>query len=181
MNHRKNQNNREVLSELMSIINSQPESLKSHYTSGLLTKTLKSKLNSGNIKLSNFTFLDQDNKENKILIESNQYVLLDFWHTACPPCLKDHIEIKKLKDRFKEKKTKIFSLSSDQGDRIKTWKYYLKSKNLPWSNYLEKEVNSLTDNLEIRIFPTYILLDKKSNIIVYTNSLSDIKTELEIK
>ncbi|EDP72715.1 hypothetical protein FBALC1_16477 [Flavobacteriales bacterium ALC-1] len=177
----KNQNNREVLSQLMSIIDSQPERLKSHYTSGLLTKTLKSKLNSGNINLSDFTFLDQNNQENKIFIGSNLYVLLDFWHTACPPCVKDHLEIKNLIDTFKEKKIKIVSLSSDQGNRIETWKKYLKSQNLPWTNYLEKETNSLTDNLEIRIFPTYILLDKQNNVIVYTNSLSEIKTKLEIK
>jgi len=175
----KNQNNREVLSQLMSIINSQPESLKSHYTSGLLIKTLKSKLNSGNIKLSDFTFLDQNNNEQKIYIEDNEYILLDFWHTACPPCLKDHIEIKTLSERFKKNKIKIISLSSDQGNRIETWKKYVNSKNLPWTNFIEKETNGLTDNLAIRIFPTYILLDKENNVVVYTNSLSEIKTKLE--
>lgn len=177
----KNQSNREVLSQLMSIIDSQPESVKSHYTSGLMIKTLKSRLNSGNINLADFTFLDQNNQDNKILIENNEYILLDFWHTACSPCLKDHIEIKNLTDAFKAKKTKIVSLSSDQAGRIEIWKKYLKSKNLPWENYLEKEINSLTDSLEIRIFPTYILLDRQNNVVAYTNSLSDIKTKLEIK
>lgn len=175
----KNQNNQEVLSQLMSIINSQPENLKSHYTSGLLIKTLKSKLNSGNIQLSDFTFFDQSNNEQKISIEGNEYILLDFWHTACPPCLKDHIEIKSLTECFKKNKIKIVSLSSDQGNRIETWKKYLNSKNLPWTNYIEKETNRLTDNLAISIFPTYILLDKKNNVVVYTNSLSEIKTKLE--
>ncbi|WP_298508875.1 TlpA disulfide reductase family protein [uncultured Kordia sp.] len=177
----KNQSKREVLSQLKDIINLQPESLKSHYTAGLLIKTLKSKLNSGNINLSNFTFFDLENKENRILIDNNEYLLLDFWHTACPPCLKDHIEIKSLITDFKNKKTKIVSLSSDQENRIETWKKYLKSKNLPWTNYIEKKTNSLTDNLEIRIFPTYILLDKNRDIVIYTNSLSEIKTKLEIK
>ncbi|WP_411767151.1 TlpA family protein disulfide reductase [Winogradskyella sp. A3E31] len=177
----KNQNNREILSQLMNIINSQPESLKSHYTSGLLIKTLKSKLNSGNIKLSDFTFLDQKNNEQNISIEENEYLLLDFWHTACPPCIKDHIEIKALTEDFKKSETKIVSLSSDQTNRIETWKKYLDAKKLPWTNYIEKENNSLTDNLAIRIFPTYILLDKKNNIVTYTNSLSDIKTKLGIK
>ena len=175
----KNQNNQEVLSQLMSIINSQPENLKSHYTSGLLIKTLKSKLNSGNIKLSDFTFFDQNNNEQKISIEGNEYILLDFWHTACPPCLKDHIEIKSLTERFEKNKIKIVSLSSDQGNRIETWKKYLNSKKLPWTNFIEKETNGLTDNLAISIFPTYILLDKENNVVVYTNSLSEIKTKLE--
>ncbi|WP_426430081.1 TlpA family protein disulfide reductase [Winogradskyella sp. HB-48] len=175
----KNQNNQEVLSQLMSIINSQPENLKSHYTSGLLIKTLKSKLNSGNIKLSDFTFFDQNNNEQKISIEGNEYILLDFWHTACPPCLKDHIEIKTLTERFKKNKIKIVSLSSDQGNRIETWKKYLNSKTLPWTNFIEKETNRLTDNLAISIFPTYILLDKENNVVVYTNSLSEIKTKLK--
>lgn len=177
----KNQNNREVLSQLSGIINSQPQSLKNHYTSGLLIKTLKSKLNSGNINITEYKFLDKNNKESEILIENNDYVLLDFWHTACTPCIKDHIEIKEISNSFKDKKTKIVSLSSDQGSRIETWKKYLKTKNLPWTNYLEKEENSLTNSLEIRIFPTYILLDKENNVVVYTNSLSDIKTKLEIK
>jgi len=175
----KNQSNQEILSQLMSIINSQPENVKNHYTSGLLIKTLKSKLNSGNIKISNFTFLDQNNNEQKISIEDNQYILLDFWHTACPPCLKDHMEIKTLTERFKNNKIKIVSLSSDQGNRIETWKKYLNSKNLPWTNYIEKETNGLTDNLAISIFPTYILLDKENNVVVYTNSLSEIKTKLK--
>lgn len=177
----KNQSNREVLYQLMGKINSQPKRLKDHYSSDLLIKTLESKLNTGNINLSNFTFLDTANKEQKISIMDNDFILLDFWHTACPPCIKDHIEIKNLTHYFKENKTKIVSLSSDQGNRIETWKKYLKLKNLPWTNYLEKEANRLTDNLSIRIFPTYILLDKKNNIVVYTNSLSEIKTKLGIK
>ncbi|WP_223032767.1 TlpA family protein disulfide reductase [Hanstruepera marina] len=177
----KNQSNQEVLAQLMSILNSQPESLKNHYTSGLLIETLKSKLNSGNIKLSDFTFLDHNNKEQKISIEENEYVLLDFWHTACPPCIKDHLEMKTLTESFKQSRVKVVSLSSDQGNRIETWKEYLDANNLPWTNYIEKEINGLTDNLAIRIFPTYILLDKANKIVTYTNSLSDIKSKLEIK
>lgn len=177
----KNQSNREILSQLMSLIYSQDDKLKSHYTSSLLIKTIESKLNSGNIDISNFKFLDINDLENEILIGNNNFILLDFWHTACPPCLKDHIQIKNLTNSFEEKKTKIVSLSSDQGNRVETWKKYLKSKNLTWTNYIERKENSLTNNLEIRIFPTYILLDKKNDVVLYTNSLFDIITELRIE
>ena len=177
----KNQSNREVLSQLMSSINSQDDVLKSHYTSNLLIKTLESKLNSGSIDVSNFIFLDVNDKENEILIGNSDFLLLDFWHTACPPCLKDHIEMKKLIDDFNINKVNLVSISSDKDNRIDTWKKYLKSKNLPWTNYMEKEENGLTENLEIRIFPTYILLNKKNEVISYTNSLNDILSKLKIE
>ena len=177
----KNQNNREVLFQLLSLINSQSESLKNHYTSELLFNELESRLNRDNIKLSEFTFLDQDYNERKISIEENEYVLLDFWHTTCPPCLKDHMELKTLAERFKEFKVKIVSVSIDQGERIETWKKYQSKENLPWANYREKETNRLTDNLSIRVFPTYILLDKNNDVVTYTNALSDIKTKLKIE
>lgn len=176
----KNQNNKETLSQLMSLLNSQDETVKSHYTSDLLFKTLKSRLYTGNINISDFKFLNIKDKENEISFANNDFILIDFWHTACPPCIKDHIKMKELLNNFKEKKTNLISISSDKGNRIDTWKKYLKSKELPWTNYLEKESNGLTENLNIRIFPTYILLNKKNDIVIYTNSLDEILLKLNI-
>lgn len=176
----KNQNNREVLSQLMSLFNSQNETVKNHYISDLVLKTLKSKLSSGNINVSDFKFLNSYDEENEISFENSDFVLIDFWHTACPPCLNDHNRMIGLLNDFKEKKTNLISISSDKGNRIDTWKKYLKSKNLHWTNYLEKENNSLTENLNIRIFPTYILLNKKNDVVAYTNSLDEILLELNI-
>ncbi len=176
----KNQSNREVLSQLMYLINSQDETLKSHYMSDLLINTLNSKLNSGNIDISNFSFLDINDQVSEILIGNNNFLLLDFWHTACPPCLKDHIEIETLFNEFNKKKVNIISISSDKANRIETWKRYVNRKKFLWTNYIEKESGGLTESLNIRIFPTYILLDTNNDVIAYTNSLEDILSKLTI-
>lgn len=177
----KNQNNKPLLIELKNVLRSQNENTKNHYSAELLLKTLASRISTGEINISDFYFLDANNSKMQIVANESDFVLLDFWHTACPPCLKDHITLEEKKDLFFNKKIKLVSISNDQGDRITTWEKYLKTKKISWENYREMENNSLTNSLNIRIFPTYILLDKQNKIQIYTNSLKEVLIKIKEK
>lgn len=178
----KNQSDFRTLIKLRNTFDSQDDIIKEHYMSDLLFSTLKSKLSNKNINISNFKFLNSKDEEKVISFSDNDdYILIDFWTTSCPPCLKDHIRLKELIQKIREKKTKLISISSDKKNRIDTWKKYIIAKELPWVNYLEKENNSLTENLNIQIFPTYILLNKQNGIVIYSNSLDEVLAELKIE
>jgi thiol-disulfide isomerase/thioredoxin len=141
---------------------------------------LKNKISIIEIKMSEFYFLDLNHDKKIIVSDTSEFILLDFWHTACAPCIDDHQVLKKKQNDFNDKKIKLISISCDQEDRVAIWKKYIEKNRPYWENYIEPIDNSLTNSLSIRIFPTYILLDKQNKIKVYSNSLKEVLTEMKI-
>lgn len=176
----RNSDNKEVLSLLLNEAKDFPDAVKNHYTATLLWDTLDNYLNTGSIDLADFSFLDEHDQVQQVTWEENTYVLLDFWNTACPPCIKDHQNIKGILSDFTQQKTKVISISNDRDERIETWKKYVGSKKLPWAQYVEPPIKGLSQHLNLSVFPTYILLDKEMNVVLYTNSLNLVKKELKI-
>jgi thiol-disulfide isomerase/thioredoxin len=124
------------------------------------------------ISFKDLLLKDIRNRKAQIQLKDASFYVLDFWFLACPPCIKDHNEIKKFQEKLQRNKIEMISISID--DDHKAWKDYLVEHQYNWTNFREDERAPFTDKMGISSFPTYIVLDSKSNIVGYYNSFEGV-------
>lgn len=105
------------------------------------------------------------NGENVALMSiSNKYVVLDFWGSWCPPCIKGFPKMKEYYSKYKDEVEFIGIACNDTDEK---WKKTVEKHNLPWlqlfnTTELEKDVSI---KYGIQSYPTKIILDKEKNIV----------------
>ena len=109
-------------------------------------------------------------------------ILVNFWATWCPPCIKEIPDLLNLEKRF-EKDIEIIFVSVDSNP-AKVVPKFLKNNELEnFQTYIDKKLN-LTKELEVKIMPTTLIITKGpyelSRIEGYINWLNkELLTELE--
>ena len=83
-------------------------------------------------------------------------VLVDFWATWCPPCVKATPGLKRLQNKFKEQPFVILGISADRNRS--EWQSFIVGNSLKWHHYLD-ERGQLARSFNIEAFPSYLLLD----------------------
>ena len=83
-------------------------------------------------------------------------VLVDFWATWCPPCVKATPGLKRLQDKFKGQPFVILGISGDRNRG--EWQSFIVGNSLKWHHYLD-ERGQLARSFNIEAFPSYLLLD----------------------
>jgi thiol-disulfide isomerase/thioredoxin len=167
-----NQNSKFNLNKLKTLTNKQGDKFKWHFLYERVNKRLDNILSMSKLNLSEFTFVNKLDKKTKLVLKGADYYILDFWFLACAPCIRDHQDIKRNALALKRNKVEIIGISID--DSPKKWKDYLALHNYNWQNYLQGNQNTITDELSIASFPTYIVLDKTGRITASYNSFADI-------
>jgi thiol-disulfide isomerase/thioredoxin len=94
----------------------------------------------------------------------NEWVLLDFWGTWCGPCKELTPELKKINNEFSDK-LKIIGIAYDKSPEIV--KRYVTDNKLTWGQgYLSYDSeNDILKDMKIEAFPTFILFNRKRQII----------------
>lgn len=130
------------------------------------------KLKSTNkIDLGKYSLITTEGNNSIVEINSNlNFTVLDFWFTACPPCIKEHIEILANPNMFANLNAEIIGISTDE--KQEKWIKYLEKKNVNWKNYRIDKSN-LDKDLGIWSFPTYIILDRDSNVVGSYSNIED--------
>lgn len=118
-----------------------------------------------------------DLKPTKLMLPKAKYILLDFWFARCRPCLDTIPALKKLYGSYKEKGFEIVSISVDETINVPIWQKRIKEHGLEWTQYLE-ENNFRSNELGIKLFPTFILLDNKGVVINRDFDLHDLDSFL---
>jgi thiol-disulfide isomerase/thioredoxin len=102
-----------------------------------------------------------------------RYTLIDYWFARCRPCLDTIPELQRLYAEYKDKGFNIISISVDETINIPIWQTRVKEHGLVWTQYLE-ENNFRVNELGIKIFPTFILLDAQGKVIWRDFDLHDL-------
>lgn len=107
-----------------------------------------------------------DGSELTLASLEGQVVLIDFWATWCPPCLKELPSLEKLYGEHHGEGFEIISISLDQGEGIDRAREYLAEKNLPWKLALsgrgyEDDVVKL---YEVSGLPSTWLIDREGTL-----------------
>lgn len=107
-------------------------------------------------------------------------VLLDWWHTGCPPCVADHNRIMNHLDEIRSKGYQWIGVSVDMGQE--RWKNYLTKKGVAWENYIITAQNAQGGDLLnmklLNAFPTYQLV-RNGKLIYSSNKLDELLDYLQ--
>ncbi len=116
---------------------------------------------------------------------NGKVVVLNFWYTSCPPCLKEIPELNDLVREYSDKDVVFLALATDDADSIKEFlvdhpfEYEIvPSATLLMFRFLKPDKNG---NMETQ-FPTHIVVDREGNRTVYETGLKGInvvKNELK--
>lgn len=133
------------------------------------------------IDVSNYVFNTIDNKQTTINLNKDTLYILDFWYLECVPCIKDHKVIAKYIDSLKTTNIEVLGMSIDRSKQ--KWADYLNNHDYNWLNYNQYNMeNMLYEDLEIRLFPKYVII-KNSEIIIgkfnrFEKVLNHLKSEM---
>lgn len=107
----------------------------------------------------------------------DKYVFIDFWGSWCNPCIHSIPILKQFYEKIKQRKdVLVLGVALENKKDINTLKNIIRDKQIPYPNYYVcthdlKSVNYPYTAFQITQFPTYLLFDKKSNVIYkITNS-----------
>ncbi len=110
--------------------------------------------------------------ELKDIIKKKQLTLLDFWGTWCGPCKKLTPRVKQIYNLYKDDLT-ILGIAYD-GEK-KDVMSYIKKNNMKWSHFFvdeNKRANTIVDKMNVRSYPTFILVNQKGKILFVGGSNS---------
>lgn len=92
-------------------------------------------------------------------------VLINFWATWCPPCLREMPGMQKLYNRYQAKGFDIVAISLDQGGRAVVKKFIDENK-LTFPVVLDP-AQTAKSSYKVRALPTNYLLDRKGRVIAW--------------
>ncbi|UZJ65611.1 TlpA family protein disulfide reductase [Sphingobacterium sp. KU25419] len=108
-------------------------------------------------------------KEIQLSQFKDKYILLDFWGSWCVPCIEGIPDLKQLAKDYKGK-IEIISIAFDHDEDISKLKSIISEHEMDWTHIKEPRIfnneSGLNNKFDVKSFPTFILIDKKGNIIL---------------
>jgi len=123
-------------------------------------------------KAPDFEVTDLNGKTYKLSSLKDKTVVLNFWFTACKPCV---IEIPELNELVKENKEVVFlGLAIDKEERIKPF-----LQKTPFTYNIVPNSKNIADLYKVNSFPTHYII--KNGVIVnkFIGLSSDIKEKIQ--
>lgn len=118
------------------------------------------------------TGLRLDGTEERLADYRGRVVLLDFWATWCVPCVAALPKLRELVDESPRDRFVLLSISVDK--EVETVTEFQKDKPMPWVNWFTgfPSESEIVSALDVRAFPTYILVNEEGEILARTNLLN---------
>lgn len=127
----------------------------------------KAQLQSGNVTAPDFTFKNAEGKDVSLKDFRGKWVIVDFWGTWCPWCIKGFPSLKEAYAQYKDKLEVIGVACNDNYD---SWLAGLKKYELPWVNVYnpEKGGGKLLEDYAVEGFPTKVIISPEGKIMNIT-------------
>ena len=123
-------------------------------------------LSSGNVDAPGFSLKDLDGKMVSLSDFKGKWVILDFWGSWCPWCIKGFPE---LKEAYNNYKGELEIIGIDCREDENAWRKGVEKYELPWVNVYNPETTTVLDDYAVSGFPTKAIINhegKKANITV---------------
>jgi peroxiredoxin len=112
-------------------------------------------------KAPEFSFPSYDGREISLNQNKGKIVVLDFWESWCGYCIAAFPEMIKLQEKYKDMGVEVIGISTENIAEIKK---LIKYNKLNYTNVFGDR--TIITNYEISSRPTYILINKKSKIVL---------------
>ncbi len=117
------------------------------------------------VKRPDFTLMDLDNKSRSISEWDGKVILINFWATWCPPCVREVPTLDKLNNDFKDKGFVVIGIAIDSLDAVTD---FVDPLDLKYPILLAEqqgiELSQAFGN-RLGILPFSIIVDRKGNIV----------------
>lgn len=118
-------------------------------------------LQSGEVKAPNFTLKDLEGKDVSLSDFKGKWVILDFWGSWCPWCIKGFPE---LKEAYNKYAGKLEIIGVDCKESESDWKAGVEKYQLPWVNVYNPEGTDILNEYGVQGFPTKAIIDPEGKI-----------------
>ena len=108
-----------------------------------------------------------DGSEESLSAYRGRVVLIDFWATWCPPCIAVLPELRQLVSDLPADKFALLAISVDQ--ELATVTGFMEKEPMPWDNWHVGVSSEITRLLDVRGFPTYLIVDADGSILFNGN------------
>ncbi|MCM1369338.1 MAG: TlpA family protein disulfide reductase [Candidatus Amulumruptor caecigallinarius] len=125
-------------------------------------------LQSGDVTAPNFTFPDITGKEISLSDFRGKWVIIDFWGSWCPWCIKGFPKLKEAYAKYKPQLEIVGVACSDPRD---AWENALKKYELPWVNLYNSEQGGgkVIEEYAVEGFPTKVIVNPQGKIVNITS------------
>jgi thiol-disulfide isomerase/thioredoxin len=115
------------------------------------------------VAASDFRLQDMDEEYKKLSEYRGKVVLLNFWATWCPPCIREMPSMERLQNKVDAKTFKVIALNQmESADDVFAFTGQLEVD--PTFEILFDSNSEVSRNYAVRGLPTTYLIDKKGNI-----------------
>lgn len=127
----------------------------------------KQALQSGDAMAPDFTFKNAEGKEVSLSDFRGKWVIIDFWGTWCPWCIKGFPELKEAYAKYAPQLEIVGVACNDEYD---AWLNGLKKYDLPWVNFYNPEPKGgkLLEDYGVEGFPTKAIVNPEGKIVNIT-------------
>ncbi|MDE6556800.1 MAG: TlpA family protein disulfide reductase [Duncaniella sp.] len=121
---------------------------------------------SGDVEAPSFSLKDLEDKNIRLSDYRGKWVILDFWGTWCPWCIKGFHD---LKEAYVKYAGKLEIIGIDCGDSQDVWRAGVKRFDLPWVQVYkpEDETKILTDYY-VQHYPTKVIISPEGKVLNLT-------------
>ncbi|MCH5225384.1 MAG: redoxin domain-containing protein [Muribaculaceae bacterium] len=113
------------------------------------------------IDAPSFTLKDLEGKDVSLSDFRGKWVILDFWGSWCPWCIKGFPE---LKEAYEKYAGHLEIIGIDCRESEEAWKAGVEQYQLPWVNLYNPEGSSLLAEYEVKGFPTKVIVNPEGKI-----------------
>ena len=123
-----------------------------------------------------FNFKDINGVEYTNQNTKNKIIILKTWFIACKPCVAEMPELNQLVKKYKNRKDIVFiSLALDSNEKLSQ---FISTMEFNYS-VVSKQREFITNQLNLGIYPTHIVIDKNGVIKKVVNKASEMISYLE--
>ncbi len=114
--------------------------------------------------LPDFELLSLDGKTTKISDLHAKVVLINFWATWCPPCVKEMPSLQRLSDKYSAKGLRVVGISLDEDPEVVLEKFLTKN-GIKFSSFTDKK-GFLADQFDVSGLPLTVVIDANRKVLL---------------
>lgn len=118
-------------------------------------------LQSGDVMAPEFKLKDLEGKDVSLSDFRGKWVILDFWGSWCPWCIKGFPELKEAYQKYGDR---LEIIGIDCRESEEEWKAGVEKYELPWVNVYNPEHSKLTEEYSVPGYPTKVIISPEGYI-----------------